>query len=173
MKYGKSKLISAKIITVWLFTTCVYWGITLIYSAVYLGLLGSDGADLPIQLKYPAVSAVIYALVLAYFFTLGIVGITLLMSALLKNTYGVIIIAFLLIIIPTFLSPDTGGYTWSRILSLFPSKIADFSFQSYTAYSIGNVVIRWPDMAMIVNGAGAVIFSAISYWIFRKHQVNK
>lgn len=56
MKYGKSKLISAKIITVWLFTTCVYWGITLIYSAVYLGLLGSDGADLPIQLKYPAVS---------------------------------------------------------------------------------------------------------------------
>ena len=182
MKYGKSKLIFAKIITVWLFTTCVYWGITLIYSAVYLGLLGADGADLPIQLKYPAVSvgyhltmgeAVIYALVLAYFFTLGIVGITLLMSALLKNTYGVIIIAFLLIIIPTFLSPDTGGYTWSRILSLFPSKIADFSFQSYTAYSIGNVVIRWPDMAMIVNGAGAVIFSAISYWIFRKHQVNK
>lgn len=136
MKYGKSKLIFAKIITVWIFTTCVYWGITLIYSAVYLGLLGADGADLPIQLKYPAVSvgyhltmgeAVIYALVLAYFFTLGIVGITLLMSALLKNTYGVIIIAFLLIIIPTFLSPDTGGYTWSRILSLFPSKIADFS----------------------------------------------
>ena len=95
------------------------------------------------------------------------------MSALLKNTYGVIIIALLLLIIPTFVSPDTGGYTWSRILSLFPSKIADFSFWSYTASSIGNVVIRWPDMAMIVNGAGAVIFSAMSYWIFRKHQVNK
>lgn len=182
MKYGKSKLISAKIIAVWLFTTCVYWGITLIYSAVYLGLLGGNGADLPIQLKYPAVSvgyhitmgeAVIYALVLAYFFTLGIVGITLLMSALLKNAYSVIIVAFLLIIIPTFLSPDTGGYAWSRILSLLPSKIADFSFQSYTAYSIGNIVIRWPDMAMIVNGVGALIFSAISYWIFRKHQVNK
>lgn len=52
MKYGKSRLVSAKIIVVWLFTTCVYWGITLIYSAVYLGLLGTDGADLPIQLKY-------------------------------------------------------------------------------------------------------------------------
>lgn len=182
MKYGKSRLVSAKIIVVWLFTTCVYWGITLIYSVVYLGLLGGDGADLPIQLKYPAVSvgyhltmaeATIYALILAYFFTLGIVGITLLTSALLKNAYGVIIIAFLLIIIPTFLSPDTGGYAWSRILSLLPSKIADFSFESYTAYSIGNVVIRWPDMVMIVNGIGGFIFSVISYWIFKKHQVNK
>lgn len=182
MKYGKSRLVSAKIIVVWLFTTCVYWGITLIYSAVYLGLLGTDGADLPIQLKYPAVSVgyhlsmaegAIYALILAYFFTLGIAGITLLMSAVLKNAYGVIIIAFLLIIIPTFLSPDTGGYTWSRMLSLLPSKIADFSFQSYITYSIGKVVIKWPDMAMIVNGFGAIIFSTFSYWIFKKHQVNK
>lgn len=182
MKYGKSRLVSAKIIVVWLFTTCVYWGITLIYSAVYLGLLGTDGADLPIQLKYPAISVgyhlsmtegTIYALILAYFFTLGIAGITLLMSAVLKNAYGVIIIAFLLIIIPTFLSPDTGGYTWSRMLSLLPSKIADFSFQSYITYSIGKVVIKWPDMAMIVNGFGAIIFSSFSYWIFKKHQVNK
>lgn len=182
MKYGKSRLVSAKIIVVWLFTTCVYWGITLIYSAVYLGLLGTDGADLPIQLKYPAVSVgyhlsmaegTIYTLILAYFFTLGIAGITLLMSAVLKNAYGVIIIAFLLIIIPTFLSPDTGGYTWSRMLSLLPSKIADFLFQSYITYSIGKVVIKWPDMAMIVNGFGAIIFSTFSYWIFKKHQVNK
>ena len=182
MKYGKSRLVSAKIIVVWLFTTCVYWGITLIYSAVYLGLLGTDGADLPIQLKYPAISVgyhfsmaegTIYALILAYFFTLGIAGITLLMSAVLKNAYGVIIIAFLLIIIPTFLSPDTGGYTWSRMLSLLPSKIADFSFQSYITYSIGKVVIKWPDMAIIVNGFGAIIFSTFSYWIFKKHQVNK
>ena len=56
------------------------------------------------SLKYPAVSVgyhlsmaegTIYALILAYFFTLGIAGITLLMSAVLKNAYGVIIIAFL------------------------------------------------------------------------------
>lgn len=62
MKYGKSRLITAKVIAVWLYTTCVYWGITL------------------------------------------------LMSARLKNAYGVIIIAFLFLIVPTFLSPDAGGY---------------------------------------------------------------
>lgn len=182
MKYGKSKLITAKLITAWLFTTCVYWGITLSYSAFYLVVLGTAGADLPIQLAYPVQAvgyhltmgeAVIYALILAYLLTLGISGITILISALLNNTYGVIVIVFLFIILPFFLSVDTGWYTWNHIVSLLPTKILDFKFRSYTAYSIGNVVIRWPDMAMIVNGAGAVLFSAAGYWIFKNHQVNK
>ncbi len=100
-------------------------------------------------------------------------GITLFMSALLKNTYAVIIVAFLLIIIPTFLSLDTGGYVWSHVLSLLPPKIADFSFQSYTAYSIGNIVLSWPVMAILVNAIVAVLCSVLGYIIFRKHQVNK
>ena len=182
MKYGKSKLIFAKIVSGWLYATCVYWGITLIYSSVYMIFLGTQGADLPIQLKYPAMcvgynltmgEAVVIALLLGYFFTLGIMGITLFMSALLKNTYAVIIVAFLLIIIPTFLSPDTGGYAWSHVLSLLPPKIADFSFQSYTAYSIGNIVLSWPVMAILINAIVAVICSVLGYIVFRKHQVNK
>ena len=182
IKYGKSKLIFAKIVSGWLYATCVYWGITLIYSSVYMIFLGTQGADLPIQLKYPAMSvgynltmgeAVVIALLLGYFFTLGIMGITLFMSALLKNTYAVIIVAFLLIIIPTFLSPDTGGYAWSHVLSLLPPKIADFSFQSYTAYSIGNIVLSWPVMAILINAIVAVICSVLGYIVFRKHQVNK
>lgn len=182
MKYGKSRLITAKVIAVWLYTSCVYWGITLIYSTVYIGLLGADGAELPIQLKYPALSvgyqlsmgkAVAVALLLAYVFTLGIMGITLLMSAMLKNAYGVIIIAFLFLIVPTFLSSDAGGYIWSRALSLLPSKIADFSFQSYTAYSFGNVVLNWPSAAILINAAAALFCSIAGYFIFRKHQVNK
>ena len=182
MKYGKSKLIFAKIVSGWLYATCVYWGITLIYSSVYMIFLGTQGADLPIQLKYPAMSvgynltmgeAVVIALLLGYFFTLGLMGITLFMSALLKNTYAVIIVAFLLIIIPTFLSPDTGGYAWSHVLSLLPPKIADFSFQSYTAYSIGNIVLSWPVMAILINAIVAVICSVLGYIVFRKHQVNK
>lgn len=94
------------------------------------------------------------------------------MSALLKNTYAVIIVAFLLIIIPTFLSLDTGDM-WSHVLSLLPPKIADFSFQSYTAYSIGNIVLSWPVMAILVNAIVAVLCSVLGYIIFRKHQVNK
>lgn len=182
MKYGKSKLIFAKIVSGWLYATCVYWGITLVYSSIYILFLGTKGADLPIQLKYPALSvgynltmgeAVGIVLLLGYFFTIGIMGITFFISALLKNTYSVIIVAFLLIIVPTFLTLDTGGYAWRHILSLVPSKIADFSFQSYTAYSIGNIVLSWPLMAILINAIAAMLFSVFEYIIFRKHQVNK
>lgn len=99
----KSKLIFAKIVSGWLYATCVYWGITLIYSSVYMIFLGTQGADLPIQLKYPAMSvgynltmgeAVVIALLLGYFFTLGIMGITLFMSALLKILMRLLLLHF-------------------------------------------------------------------------------
>lgn len=182
MKHGKNKLISAKIITSWLYATCVYWGITAAYVLIYLGLLGTAGADLPIQLKYPAVcagysltmvQAVILVLVLAYAFTLGMMGITILMSALLKNTYAVIITAFLLLIVPTFLSPVSGGYIWNHALSLVPAKIADFSFESYTAYTFGNKVLNWPAAAILINTLCTLIFSIAAHITFKKHQVNK
>ena len=74
MKYGRSKLILAKIISGWLYATGVYWGITLIYSSIYMIFLGTQGADLPIQLKYPAMSV-------GYNLTMGeAVGITLLLG---------------------------------------------------------------------------------------------
>lgn len=182
MRYGKSRLVLAKVVAVWLYTTCVYWGISLVYTGVYLGLLGTDGRQLPIQLKYPGMpvgydltmqQAVVTALFLAYVLTLGIMGITVVLSAVLKNTYAVIIFVFLLIIIPTFLAPDAGGYVWSHVLCLLPSKIADFSFQSYTAYTVGTVVLPWPTMAILENSVLAVVCSAIGFGVFRKHQVNK
>ena len=56
MRFGKNRLILAKLVSSFLYTSVVYWGITLLYSAVYLMLLGTRGWDLPIQINYPSVS---------------------------------------------------------------------------------------------------------------------
>ena len=112
-------------------------------------------------------------LLLGYLLTLGMAGITLLLSALLKNSYSVIIIVFLLLLIPTFLSLDAGNYLWKHMLALLPAKIADFSFTSYLAYRAGSLTVAWPEMAMTVNGIVAVICLVIAYGVFRNHQVNK
>lgn len=182
MRFGKIKLAKSKIIAAWLYTSCVYWGITLLYSFVYLIVLGTGGKELPIQLNYPSVpvsypltmlQACLLVLALGYILTLGMMGITLFMSSLFKNTYGVIIVAFLMLIVPTFLSPDTGGYLWRHLLSLLPAKIADFSFEYYIAYSIGGKVLSWPSTAMIVNMAFAIIFSVTAAYTFKRHQVNR
>ncbi len=108
-----------------------------------------------------------------YYKTLGIMAVTLWMSSIFKNAYGVIVVAFLLLIVPSFLQAGFSGYLLQHILALLPSNIMGFTFKDYTAYAVGGKMISCLSMDLIVNGAAAVIFSAAGYGIFRKHQVNK
>ena len=78
-----------------------------------------------------------------------------------------------MLIIPTFLAVDKGTYMWRHFLSLLQSKIADFSYETYTAYTLGKTVFNWLKMSIIVNFTIAAVCSIIAYCIFRRHQVNK
>lgn len=181
MRYGKSRLIAAKLLASWLYVSAVYWGIALVYCAIYLLLLGTGGWDLPVQIS--STNAVSYnlnmaqasglVLLLGWLYTLGMTGITLFLSSLLKNAYSVIIAAFLLLIVPTFLSMSSGGYLWKHVLALLPAKITDFSFTSYLVFRMGGLIVTWPTAAMALNGAGALLLSGLAYAVFRRHQVNR
>lgn len=182
MKYGRSRLPAAKTAAAWLYASAVYVGITAIYSAVILLILGTEGWDLPVQIYYPTVpvsynvtmgQACLLMFLLGYVFTLGLMSFTLWMSSLFKNPYGVIVAALLLLIVPAFLQSGSSGYLLEHILSLLPSKIINFSFINYTAYSVGGKVFSCLTADFIVNGAAAVVFSAAGYAVFRRHQVNK
>lgn len=183
MKYGKSRLPMAKIIAAWLYASLVYLGITLLSSGFILFLLGAEGRDLPVQLWRTDAAPVSYhvtmgqafllELLLGYVLTLSMMAVTLWMSSVFKNAYGVIVAAFLLLIIPAFLLLAGQGYVLYHILSLLPAKIMDFSFIDYTAYSVGGKVFSGLSADLAVNGAAAVLFSAAGYGMFRKHQVNQ
>ena len=182
MKYGRSRLPAAKIAAVWLFTSVVYFGLTIINSVWILLSAGTEGWDTSVQFLYPTVPVVypvtagqacLLMLLLGYVLTLGIMAVTLWMSSIFKNAYGVIIVAFLLLIVPSFLQMGFGGYLLQHILALLPSNIMSFTFTDYTAYAVGGKMISCLSMDLIVNGAAAVIFSAAGYGMFRKHQVNK
>ncbi len=182
MKYGKSRLPAAKVITAWLYASAVYVGITILNSAVVLLFLGTEGWDLPVQWYNPSApvsydvtmgQACLILFGLGYILTLGIMAVTLWMSSIFKNAYGVIVVAFLLLIIPTFLQMGSGGYVLEHILSLLPSNILHFSFFDYTAYSFGGKVFSCLSVDVLVNGIAAVVFSVAGYWMFRGHQVNK
>lgn len=182
MKYGKSKLIISKVLTAWLFTTFVYIVLTAVYSIAYLLLYGAEGGDLPIQLVSPWLSVgypltmkqgVLLVQLLAYVFTLCLMAVTLLLSSLLKNAYGVIVIILPMAFVLALLSPDQGGYFWSHILSLFPSQIVNFAFESYMAYGFFGKAFSWLSAGMIVDGICAIAFSCLSYFVFKQHQVNR
>lgn len=182
MKYGKSKLVTAKIMTAVSFATVVYWGIMIVCSLVCLLVYGIEGADLPVQMQNPTIvigydmtmaQAAVLLMVFGYIVTLGMTGITLLFSSLLKNPFYVIAFAFLLIIMPIFAQALKLGYTYRHIVYLFPSMVTFFGYDSYHAYSIGKMVFNWQSASMIVNMAGAVIFSLLACLIFKRHEVNK
>jgi len=105
MRFGKSKLVLSKVLIAWIHASVVYWGISILYSTVFLGVLGTSGGNLPIQIYYPSVpvsyqltmsQACILALLLGYVLILSSMGITLYLSSVFKNTYGVIIVVFLM-----------------------------------------------------------------------------
>ena len=182
MRYGKSRLILAKLTSSFLFTTVVYWGCMGLFTGIYLAVLGTDGWNLPVQalgenvsISYDLTSIQACGLVLAmgYVLTLGLAGVVLLLSSLMKNPYGVVITSVLFLCVPLFLSLNEGGYVWKHLLGLLPEKIADFGFWSYMVYRIGGLTVTWPAAAMIVNGVCAVLLSGLAYGFFRRHQVNK
>ena len=110
---------------------------------------------------------------LGYLANLAMMGIVLGMSSIMKHTYGVIVCAFLGMIVPSFLFPNMGGYLWQHVLALIPAKITDFSFQSYLAYSAGGKVWDLPTMLVMVDLIGAAAMGSFAYVRFRKHQVNR
>lgn len=182
LKYGKNKLIVAKIISSLLFATIVFWGIVLSYSATYLLILGTEGGNLPLQLintSYPISynltikQAVFVFLFLMYIAILLMVCITLLMSSIFKSSYTVIIVDFLLIVVPSFLYSNMGGYLWQHILALFPSKITEFKFDDYITYSAGSIVLDRTVMIFISYVVLSVFFAWVSYIKFKRHEVNK
>ena len=182
MKHGKHRLILAKLAASTVYASVLYWGIVSLYSAVLLIFVGTDGWDLPVQLLYSGMpssyalttsQAYLLALLMGYVMTLGLGGLVLLLSALFKNPYVVIVTAFLYLCVPLFLSTNSGGYLWVHLLALLPEKISEFHFASYIAYSIGNIKMALPTASMIVNGLCAVIFSGLAYLFFRRHQVNR
>ena len=182
MRYGKSRLVGAKILTAFLYATAVYWGIILVYSGIYLMICGPQGATLPIQ-AYDTSNPISYhmtmwqAVLLVVFLNYGAVlcmtAVTLLLSSVFKNSYGVIIVDFLLVLIPNFLYGKAGGYLWKHVLALLPPKISEFRFTDYLVYHIPGRVIGLPSMLTVVYILCIAVFALASGYAFKKHQVNR
>lgn len=182
MKHGKNRLVFSKVVAAWLFTTLVYVLLTGGYSAAYLLLYGTEGGGLPIQLVAPQIAVgypltmvqgVLLVQLLGYVFTVCLMAATLLLSSFMKNSYSVIVIILPLVLVIALLSPDQGGYVWNHFLSLLPSQIVNFAFESLTAYEIFGCVLNWLSAGILIDGMLAVILTYISTILFRRHQVNK
>ncbi len=179
-KYGRSKLIVAKIVSSFLLTSVIYvLGILILTFATFL-IYGSGGAACSLQvLNFLAPADVnllqsyLYVLLAGYFMCLLMQGITLLLSAKMSSPFPVIICTMVFFFIPSFLSYSRSSRTYNNILNLMPAKMAAAytALTKYEVFHIFGLKISYPVMLILVALLVSVITLPFAYKAFHKHQV--
>lgn len=149
--YGKNKAVSAKVKACFYIVTGIYWCTVLLYTGAVLLYLGADGAFCPIQANssgwksfYEMTNMEKYILcaVGGYLGCLFISFLTMLVSGKTKSSVAAVVLPFVLLFLPSFLSninhPAAAG-----ILGLLPDRLLQLAqgTANFTLYEIGGKVL--------------------------------
>lgn len=171
-RFGKNKLIRAKIITAFLFATVVYVLNAVVALAIPLLTFGTGGGNLPVQIYLPMApyavtfgQATIMSLAIAYVVLIGLVSFTLFLSAKVKTSFATLGILVFFIFIPIFLHFDK----WT---ALFPLKATSgpHLLKYNISYSVKSLVVNHFNMIAITYIFAFILFIPLAYRAFKCHQ---
>ncbi|SCY78525.1 ABC transporter permease [Alkaliphilus peptidifermentans] len=179
-KYGKNKVIWAKIFTGLSFTL-IFSVITIfVFLFTVLVLLGFDGGNVSIQVINPLTTypmtifkACIVLSLVTVLASLMFSMIAMVFSAVLKSSFGVIIVSFMFLFLPAFIVISPINRLPYRLLQLFPIKMMSFSgvFSQYLFNIWGTTVtpaVFYSVFCIIVT----VLVMPFAYGGFKNHQVG-
>lgn len=180
-KYGKNKIITAKIASSVAFTTILYTLSMFLFTIIMLAFHGVTGWNASFQLDsfkspYPLtmLQVYLYGLAIGYIVNLSIMAIVLLFSAVNKTSFSVVIIGALYIFAPMFLPSSKTGSLINDILALLPAKAMDaFAvFSVYRSYSFAGQTIPLPLAIVLFSACIIVLAIPLACVKFKKHQVG-
>lgn len=179
-RFGKNKLIFAKIIASFVFAL----GMMLLGLLIAIGLpllfYGSEGAGLPVQLMSISIpyaltmaQAVTVCAVLALFITLGLTAFMLFISAQWKSLLGIMMVGVALVFIPMFLPLMSHGVV-AHLATLLPSLALSFGnqFRMLLSYPIGSLVLDSQTITVLFYLLIAALFVPLAMRAFKRHQVS-
>ena len=177
-KYGKTRLIRAKILAALLFALLAFT----LHVAVALGLplaaFGTDGWDLPLQINgttvpYPLtfLGGTLLSLGVIYLVLIAMTCLTLFLSSRMKSPYLVLTVVIPVLFIPMFLSPNGTAGLYNLLIFLTPYQSLTPRFGSYISYQFGPVVLDAFTMRAGLYAVLALILLPLSGAGFKKHQV--
>lgn len=180
-KFGKTKLIGAKLIAVFLFSVGYLLLCTVISVGSLMSVLGVEGYDLPVQL-FSKDSPYDWTVLKAVAVNLGVMllmgafvgAFSMLLSARSKNPLVVLAVDFLLIVGTIFIPFSKNSRLFNRILYLTPVRCADFSevLSVYNSWQIGNVVLSYVAMLCIAYTVATILCMIFTGRGFSRHQVG-
>nr|MDE7363709.1 ABC transporter permease [Ruminococcus sp.] len=178
-KFGKTKLITAKIIASYLFGVLAFTLHVILAFRISLAAFGFEGWNLPLQIasttipySFTFLQATLVNLGVVYLVLFAMIGLTLLLSAKMKSPYLVLIVLVPVLFIPLFLSPNgiTGAYNLT--LFLLPYRATMPELGKYISYQIGRLVLDTFTMRAILYAVLTMIMLPLARLGFKKHQVS-
>lgn len=180
-KYGKSKVISAKILAAFTFVFIYIAVCSLVSIGISCSLLGIDGWNMPVQLwdtiipyQMTVFKACMINLSVMFLISFFVTAFSLLISALSKSPMIVLALNILLVFGTIFLTSSKSSGLWNKILYLLPLNCIDLKhvLRTYNSYQFGGLIISYLEMIFIVYIALIIICLLCTGKGFKGHQVK-
>lgn len=178
-RYGRSKLVAAKIVAAFVFATAYFALAALIIMGAALAFFGAEGGDLPVQVLSLGIpydltmaEATWVAVGIAYLITLGFAALTLLLSSKLRSQLAIFVTCAALIFL-TGMVPSGGNAMLLHALYLFPlnALVDQVLFNSLVSYQAGPFVVDLVGLLVGVYALVLVVCVPLAARAFRRHQV--
>lgn len=178
-KYGKTRLITAKILAALLFGVSAFTLHVIVAFALPLAAFGIDGWNLPLQINGTTIpysltflEGTLVNLGVIYLVLTAMIGLTLFLSSKMKSPYLVLIIVVPALFLPMFLSPNGTSGLLNLLIFLTPYQSLVPRFGSYISYQFGPAVFDAFTMRAIAYVVLALVLLPLARLGFRKHQVT-
>lgn len=179
-RYGRSRVIGAKlkaslIVTTGLFTAGVLF-FTVLMLAIY-GLYGWNSSLQIIQFRAPfpltILETYLFSVLLGYLACLMVMAITLALSSRMKTPFAAIIVSSLVLFLPLFIPYSKDSRLFNHAINLFPVKMMN-GFSSLSHYELYHLFgTRMPEPYALAGMAviTAIVLLPLAYRSFKQHQV--
>lgn len=178
-KLGKSKLIVAKLLSSFLFTTAVYLFFAALNLGLYAAVYGLSGSKSPIQLEFfysqspyslTFLEFYLSILGLSYIGLILLTAVTLSISSKGKSPFICVILSALVLYLPLIDLRETSYFAY-KIMSLFPVNMMNAAdhFELGTLYNLSGIIITQPTMMVMTAFFACLLLVPLTYRSFRSH----
>ncbi len=176
-KYGKTKLVTAKIRSAFLFGALAFTLHIIIAFGILLTTFGTDGWELPLQAAnmtipydFTFLQAALAGLGVLYLILFAAISLTLLLSSKMKTPYLVLPVLAAVLFVPMFLTPDGTTGIYNQLLFLLPYRAAMPELGKYISYQFGSLVLDAFAARTFLYVILTVIMLPFARRSFKKHQ---
>ena len=181
-KHGKTKLIYAKIMASFIFTSIDMALCSIVSIGINICMLGVGGWNLPVQLwntiipyQLTVIEACALNLLVLFLISFSLTAVSLMLSALFKSQLIALAVDILLYYGTVFTPFSKSSGLWNHIKYLLP--INSFELQNvlkaYNSYQFGNVIISYLEMIIIVYVLVTIICLCSAGRSFKNHQIGR